>query len=221
MELTNEFRVDVPIEQAWTVLTDVERIAPCLPGASLQEVEGDEYRGTVKVKVGPVTASYKGTATFVERDDTAHRAVLRADGRDSRGQGNASALVTATLVSDGGGTAVKVVTDLTITGKVASFGRGVLGDVSTKLIGQFVACLESDVLAAGPAPEAAPAPAESPVATPEPAPAGPRQVAPREVAPVDLLDTAGAPLARRLAPLFGTVMVVLWLLRRRRRRRRP
>src|SRR5215204_5667822 len=118
MKLENEIRVDVPVEEEWRVLLDVERIAPCMPGAQLQEVEGDEYRGIVKVKVGPITAQYKGTATFVEKDDAGHRAVLRADGRDTRGQGNASAMITATLVEDAGGTKVTVLTDLTVTGKV-------------------------------------------------------------------------------------------------------
>jgi carbon monoxide dehydrogenase subunit G len=130
MELTNDFRVGVPVEQAWAVLTDVELIAPCMPGAQLQEVEGDEYRGIVKVKVGPITAQYKGAARFAERDDAAHRAVLRAEGRDTRGQGNANATITATLTPDGDGTAVSVVTDLTVTGRVAQFGRGVMADVS-------------------------------------------------------------------------------------------
>ncbi|HEX2039019.1 MAG TPA: SRPBCC family protein [Acidimicrobiales bacterium] len=146
MELTNEFRVSVPVERAWAVLTDVERIAPCMPGAELHEVEGDEYRGVVKVKVGPITAQYKGSATFVERDDTGRRAVLRAEGRDTRGQGNANATITATLQPDGDGTRVEVVTDLAVTGKVAQFGRGVLADVSAKLLGQFVERLEADVL---------------------------------------------------------------------------
>ena len=149
MELTNEFRVGIPVGEAWAVLTDVERIAPCLPGAQLQEIEGDQYRGVVKVKVGPITAQYKGVATFIEQDVAGHRLVLRAEGRDTRGQGNANATVTATLVDDGAGTAVKVVTDLTITGKVAQFGRGVLADVSGKLIDQFVANLERDVLSGG------------------------------------------------------------------------
>jgi carbon monoxide dehydrogenase subunit G len=95
MELKNEFHVSVPIDVAWAVLTDLERVAPCMPGAELQEVEGDEYRGIVKVKVGPITAQYKGSARFVEKDDDQHRAVLLAEGRDTRGQGNASATVTA------------------------------------------------------------------------------------------------------------------------------
>jgi carbon monoxide dehydrogenase subunit G len=147
VDLTNEFRVGVPVEHAWEVLTDVERIAPCMPGAQLQEIEGDEYRGTVKVKVGPITAQYKGAARFVERDDAAHRAVLRAEGRETRGQGNANATITAQLEPDGDGTKVSVITDLTITGRVAQFGRGVLADVSTKLLGQFVDCLETKLLA--------------------------------------------------------------------------
>src|SRR6266566_7141640 len=117
MKIEDEFRVDVPVDQAWKVLLDVERIAPCMPGAELQEIEGDEYRGIVKVKVGPITAQYKGKATFVEKDDGAHRAVLRAEGRDTRGQGNANATITATLVSEGSGTRVTVVTDLAITGR--------------------------------------------------------------------------------------------------------
>jgi uncharacterized protein len=146
MELTNEFHVAVPVARAWAVLTDVELIAPCLPGAQLEEIEGNEYRGGVKIKVGPITAQYKGKATFLEKDDVNHRAVLRAEGRDTKGQGNASATITATLVAAGTGTDVKVSTDLTITGKVAQFGRGVLADVSAKILGQFVTCLEHDVL---------------------------------------------------------------------------
>mgnify|MGYP002369097522 CR=1 FL=1 len=133
MELSNEFDVAAPIDQAWRVLTDLERIAPCLPGAQLQEVEGDEYRGIIKVKVGPVTAQYKGKATVVERDEAAGRAVLSADGRDTRGQGNASATITAQLTPSDAGTHVVVDTDLKVTGKVAQFGRGVMADVDRGL----------------------------------------------------------------------------------------
>src|SRR4029077_11755775 len=114
MQITDQFRVDVPIDEAWHILLDIERIAPCMPGAQLQEVEGDEYRGVVKVKVGPITAQYKGVAHFVEQDADAQRAVLHAQGRDTRGQGNATATITATLVPDGSGTKVSVVTDLTV-----------------------------------------------------------------------------------------------------------
>jgi uncharacterized protein len=146
MELTNEFRVSVPVDEAWSVLTDLERIAPCMPGAELQEVEGDEYRGVVKIKVGPITAQYKGRASFQSLDPGAHKAVLKAEGRDTRGQGNASATVTAELESQGDGTSVRITTDLNVTGKVAQFGRGVLADVSAKLLAQFVSQLETDVL---------------------------------------------------------------------------
>jgi uncharacterized protein len=241
MELTNEFTVSVPVDEAWRVLTDVERIAPCMPGAELQEIEGDEYRGVVKVKVGPITAQYKGKATFESQDEAAGKVVLRAEGRDTRGQGNASALITATLEPADGGTKVSVVTDLTVTGKVAQFGRGVLADVSGKLLTQFVECLESKVLVASdPTPpdvsvgqtdaaagtpatgaaaattvEAAPPGAETPPAS------GPgpqvRRVESAPAQPVDLLGTAGAPVVKRVGPILGLLVVVLWLLRRRKR----
>ena len=149
MELNNEFRVGVTVPEAWNVLTDLERIAPMLPGAQLEEVEGDEYRGVVKVKVGPITAQYKGVASFLERDEKAGRVVLKASGRDTRGQGNANAVITATMTPDEGGTRVTVVTDLTVSGKVAQFGRGALADVSSKLIGQFVDTLEADLASGG------------------------------------------------------------------------
>jgi len=142
MELTNEFTVPVPVDRAWEVLTDVELIAPCLPGAQLQEIEGDEYRGIVKVKVGPITAQYKGAATFQEQDVAARRLVLKAEGRDTRGQGSAAAVITVSMREQAGSTHVTVDTDLTIKGKVAQFGRGMIADVSAKLLDQFVECLE-------------------------------------------------------------------------------
>jgi carbon monoxide dehydrogenase subunit G len=234
MNIQDEFRVDVPVEQAWRVLTDVERIAPCMPGAQLQEIEGDEFRGIVKVKVGPITAQYKGVARFTERDDANHRAVIRAEGRDTRGQGNASATVTAVLVPDATGTRVTIDSDVTITGKVAQFGRGVIADVSGKLLAQFVDNLERDVLAgssgsesassgsAGSDAPAAPAATETPAAgadstlsTPS---EGPRTIDAPEAQPVDLLRTAGAPVLKRLIPalivLVVVVVVVLVLLLR-------
>src|SRR3954454_7650484 len=146
MEINDSFRVDLPVDETWRVLMDIERIAPCLPGAQLQEIAGEEFRGVVKVKVGPITAQYKGAAYFESRDDATHVAVIKGSGRDTRGQGNASATITMRLVPDGGGTAVSVETDLAITGKVAQFGRGVMADVSAKLLAQFVANLERDVL---------------------------------------------------------------------------
>src|SRR4051794_10769544 len=211
MELSNEFTVSAAINEAFAVLTDIERIAPCLPGAQLTEVEGEEYRGTVKVKVGPITASFKGTASLVERDETAHRAVLKAQGRDTGGKGNANATITAVLTPAGAGTHVKIDTDLNITGRVAQFGRGALADVSQKLIGQFAERLEADVLSGGaavspppvttvaddpgepapPTPEAdAAEPEPAPADAPAPAPYAPavRQIEGPEAKPVDLLD---------------------------------
>ena len=237
MELNNEFRVGVPPSQAWVVLTDVERIAPCMPGAQLQEVEGDEYRGIVKVKVGPITAQYKGKATFLEQDEAAGRAVLRAEGRDTRGQGNANATITATLTPDGEGTKVVVATDLTITGKVAQFGRGVLADVSAKLLGQFVDCLEANVLRAAAGADATAEPAEpatgaksaesgqaaAPPAEPgvqgDGATAGVRQIDAPEATPVDLVQAARVPVAKRaLPPLIGALLFLFLVFRWRRRK---
>lgn len=232
MELTNEFQVGVPVSEAWKVLTDVERIAPLLPGAQLQEVEGDEHRGVVKVKVGPITAQYKGSATFVERDEAAGRVVLRASGRDTRGQGNASATISVTMTPEGDGTRVKVVTDLTVTGKVAQFGRGVMADVSSKLIGQFVQALEADLAkgsgegaTGGAAPEETTATAQAAGEPGTSAPqAGPRRVDSPEPAPVDLIEAAGGSVLRRAAPALAgaaAVSALLWLLLRRRSLPRP
>ena len=220
MELTNEFSVAVPVDEAWQVLTDLERIAPCMPGAQLQEVEGDEYRGIVKIKVGPITAQYKGVATFEERDEAAHRAVIKAEGRDTRGQGNASALVTATLTAEGdASTKVTVLTDLTVTGKVAQFGRGVMADVSAKLMDQFVKQLEADVLSGGkPAAEPATVASDAPASADAPA-SGPRKIDSKPAEPVDLLEHAGSPVAKRVGPIVGVLVVVLWLLRRRKKKK--
>lgn len=143
MELENEFVVNRAIDQAWAILTDLERIAPCLPGAQLQEIEGDVYRGVVKVKVGPIGAALKGEASFVEKDDPNHRAVLKGEGRDTKGNGNASALITATLKQLSPTSVTCVVhTNLNMTGKVAQFGRGALADISGKLMQQFARNLD-------------------------------------------------------------------------------
>jgi len=225
MELVNDFTVKAPIDEAYATLTDVERIAPCLPGAQLTEVEGDTYRGLVKVKVGPITAQFKGQASFVERDAEQHRAVLKAEGRDTGGKGNASALITAQLEEvDAEMTKVTVSTDLTITGKVAQFGRGALADVSEKLLRQFVTNLETTVLtngdAAAAAAPAATAPAEAgPIPAEAPAQPVARKVESAPVEPIDLLETAGPPMLKRLAPLLGgiVVLLVVWRLVRRRR----
>jgi carbon monoxide dehydrogenase subunit G len=210
MKLENEFRVDVPVEQAWGVLLDVERIAPCMPGAQLQEVEGDEYRGIVKVKVGPITAQYKGAARITDVDDANHRALIRAEGRDTRGQGNASATVTASMQPDGDGTRVNIDSDVTITGKVAQFGRGVIADVSGKLLDQFVACLERDVLSAPAEPTAESSPAAG--GRDDTPGAGARTIHAPEAAPVDLLRTARWPVLKRLIPAGVAIVVIVGLI---------
>ncbi len=211
MELNNEFEVDAPIGQVWAVLTDVERIAPCLPGAQLQEVEGDEFRGIVKIKVGPITAQYKGAASFVERDDASYRAVLRAEGRDTRGAGNAAADITAQLEEVEGGTRVEVATDLKVTGKVAQFGRGVMGDVSRKLMSQFADNLSE--LIADDAPEAADEVVQHVIEVPDEVERV-RVVDAPEAEALDLLDAAGASVLRRLLPLVvvAAIVVVVVLL---------
>lgn len=142
MKLDNEFTVGVPIGQAWGVLTDLELIAPCMPGAQLTGMTDGVYTGKVKIKVGPVTAEYAGTARFAEKDEEDYRAVIEARGRDSRGNGNASAVISAQLRPDGTSTLVNVSTDLTIAGRIAQFGSGMIKEVSAKLLGQFVECLE-------------------------------------------------------------------------------
>jgi len=142
MKLDNEFTVGVPIGEAWEVLTDLEMIAPCMPGAQLTGVNDDVYTGKVKIKVGPVTAEYSGTARFSEKDVDTYRAVIDARGRDSRGNGNATAVISAQLLPEGERTRVTVTTDLTIAGRIAQFGSGMIKEVSAKLLGQFVECLE-------------------------------------------------------------------------------
>jgi uncharacterized protein len=241
MELINEFTVNVPIEKAWVTLTDVELIAPCLPGAQLQEVEGETYRGQVKVKVGPILAQFKGEAHFVEKDDVNHKAVLRGKGRDLGGKGNADALITAQLTeATPTSTKVVVTTDLNITGKVAQFGRGALADVSNKLLVQFVDNLETTVLnqpVAGAAVAAAPLAAvadavvvdatevvadATTMAAPAASSAEPtkptiRKIDSKEVEPLDLLDTAGSVMLKKFAPIGGVALLLLiWLFRRRR-----
>ena len=138
MELKNDFEVEGSVEQIWEVFNDVERIAPCLPGAQLQETEGEEFKGIVKVKVGPITTQYSGVAAFQERNEAERKVVLRAEGRDTKGAGNASATISVQLheVSPGR-TKVDVDTTLSVTGKVAQFGRGVMADISAKLMDQF------------------------------------------------------------------------------------
>src|SRR4051794_13472691 len=137
VQLENSFTVPVPVEEAWRVLLDIERVAPCMPGAALDSVDGDDFTGRGKGKLGPINLTYQGKASFVEKNEAAHRAVIDAKGKDQRGNGTAAATVTATLASEGSITRVDVLTDLNITGRPAQFGRGVMTDVGNKLLGQF------------------------------------------------------------------------------------
>jgi carbon monoxide dehydrogenase subunit G len=212
MDLNHEFVVNVPVAEAWAILTDLERIAPCLPGAQLTEVEGDTYRGQVKIKVGPILAQFKGQASFVSRDDVAHKATLKGEGRDTTGKGNASAMITAELTSvTPTSTKCTVHTDLSISGKVAQFGRGALADVSDKLLAQFSENL-NQLISAAPAPSA-PAPATSEAQVPSEQPTI-RKIDGPEVAPLNLLDTAGSTIAKRAIPaLIGIAVLVVVLVK--------
>jgi carbon monoxide dehydrogenase subunit G len=212
MDLHHEFTVPVPAADAWKILTDLERLAPCLPGAQLTEIEGDIYRGQVKIKVGPILAQFKGQASFVSRDDANFLASLKAEGRDTGGKGNASATITARLEPVSAASAKCTVdTQLNISGKVAQFGRGALADVSDKLLLQFVDNLntliasqpvESAPTAASAAPAAAPA-------APSAAPVVRKIEQTQEVAPLDLLDTAGSTIAKRLVPVLVVIAAVV------------
>src|ERR687893_3334641 len=146
MKLENEFTVDTSIDEAWKALNDLERVTPCLPGAQLTAEVGDEYEGTMTVKMGPVTQKYNGTVKIEEADESAHRAVIRANGKDARGQGTASATITSTLHDEGNGSVrVHVETDMQLTGRVAQFGRGMHKDVAEKVMGRFSECLEKEL----------------------------------------------------------------------------
>jgi carbon monoxide dehydrogenase subunit G len=192
-----------------------------MPGAAIDSVDGDDFTGTVKVKLGPIALTYKGKASFVEKDEAAHRAVIDARGRDARGNGTAAAKVTATLAAAGEATRVDVQTDLDITGKPAQFGRGVMVDVGNKLIGQFADNLAAQLAGKNePEPPAAAEPAtDDGPSRPVAAAPGQRPPAP-EVEPINLLESAGPAVAKRLAPVALAALLVLLLLGRRRRRHR-
>lgn len=234
-QLLNEFTVNRSVDHTWAVLTDVERIAPCMPGAQLQEIEGDVYRGVVKVKLGPISTAFKGQASFVERDDTAHRAVLKGEGRDTGGKGSADALITAQAEAVSAHvTKVVVSTELRVSGKVAQFGRGIMGDVSEKLMAQFAHNLNTMLDAEGDTPEEAAAAAEEAVhhaeevaaeaaahagaaAATAAAAATPtvRTIQGPAAEPIELSDLAGGAMVKRLLPALGALLVLLLLFRRR------
>lgn len=205
VELTNEFTVAAPIEQAWALLLDIERLGPCMPGAEVTSFDGETFTGNVKVKLGPVNQTYGGKGRFVSRDPDTHTVVVQASGKDKRGSGTAAATITGSLHPAEGGTRVHVVTDLHITGPAAQFGRGMIADVAGKLTGQFAACLADELSKSAPAPvpeqTAPPEPESAADSDATPAPVAVREAveeavtpAPpkREVEPIDLLAVTGA-----------------------------
>lgn len=233
MELTHTFTVPVPPQQAFEVLQDIERIGPCMPGASIDSVDGRSFTGTVKVKIGPIKVTYQGEAEYSDVDAEAMAATITARGKESRGSGTANATVTADLKEAADGSEVHVVTDLAVTGRPAQFGRGVMEEVGQKLINEFAECLADRLGAdteAAPGTEAAPDTGTSP--EPQPAATTPATTTPAaataptaarddvtatEPQAIDLLDVAGGSLAKRLAPVLGAVAALWWWLRRRRR----
>ena len=231
--MENEFTVEAPVEQAWETLLDLERITPCLPGAALEEESGDEYKGTMTIRLGPVTQKYNGTVSFEETDEEARRAVLKADGKDARGQGTASATITSTLTEEDGGTKVHVETDMHLTGRAAQFGRGVQQEVATKLINQFAECLEREIMGENTRDEPEqPEPEEQQETAVSANGSGGQDEGEQEekpkrrviqqdhdVEPLDLGEASREAVIRRVVPLvagLGALLVVLWLVRRRR-----
>ncbi len=236
-QLVNEFTVNRPIEEAWPVICDVERIAPCMPGAQLEEIEGDIYRGVVKIKLGAVSTQFKGQAQFVERDDVNHRAKLRAEGRDTGGRGNAAADITAEATSlSPTSTKCSVTTDLHITGKVAQFGRGIMGDVSKKLMEQFAGNLNTmlDETALDKSSDASSDTADTPTgetaatsttgttdataasSVADAATPTKRVISGPATEPIDVAGMAGPALLKRIGPVVLGLLIVFLLLRRRR-----
>ncbi len=237
MKLENEFTVDVPVEDVWSVLLDLERITPCLPGAALTEETGDsEYDGKMKVKLGPVTQEYKGTVKIEEADESQHRAVLKADGKDARGQGTASATITSTLHDEGNGsTRVQVETDMQITGRASQFGQGIQQQVSEKLLTRFADCLEQEIVGGGGAgdgtgsaatqtePSANGSSGESQPQSGTNQQGGGRQGGAQQEEDVEALDLGEASqgvILERVKPLVpiaagvGVLLVLLWLFKR-------
>ena len=232
-QLVNEFTVNRPIEEAWPLITDVERIAPCLPGAELQEIEGEAYRGVVKVKLGAISSQFKGEAHFTDRDDEQYRAVIKAAGRDTGGRGNASAEITAQAESlSPTSTRVVVQTDLHITGKVAQFGRGIMADVSAKIMAQFAdnlnEMLDQETLTSV-APDGDTSnntsetgasesgePVDEDAADDEGHAPQVRKVDGPAKDPIDLMEIGGSSVVKRAAPAVLALLILLLILRRRR-----
>jgi carbon monoxide dehydrogenase subunit G len=224
MKLENEFTVPAPVERAWEVLLDVELVAPCLPGATIERSEGDAYKGTMTIKVGPITSKYNGTVKIEEADESARRAVMRAQARDTRGQGTAAATITSTMEEVEDGTRVRVETDMRVTGPAAQFGRGVMQDVSAKLMGRFADCLAERIAGAPAAAEAGQGDGRAPAATPPPGPAGDSAEAAARPEPgpsesvLDLGEASREAILKRALPVAGAMVALIVLLAIRRRR---
>jgi uncharacterized protein len=208
VQLAHSFSVPVSVDQAWAVLLDIERVAPCMPGAALDTVDGDEFTGSVKVRLGPIGLTYKGRARFIEKDEVAHRAVIDAQGKDARGNGTAAAKVTAALHPQDNGTLVEVSTELAITGKPAQFGRGVMADVGNKLIGQFADCLAGKL-----------AQVDEPVAVQVAAGDSLAEASAEDVVPIDVMASAAPTVLKRMAPVLLLVALIALVIALRRRRR--
>ncbi|MQA61423.1 MAG: carbon monoxide dehydrogenase [Actinophytocola sp.] len=205
MRLEHEFSVSAPVEEVWQALLDPERVAPCLPGATLTGVDGDTFKAKVKVKLGPVTMNYQGAGEFVEQDADAHRLVIKASGKDTKGAGTASGTSTVTLTEADGGTHGAVVSELKVTGRPAQFGRGLIAEVSGRLLAEFAANLAGE-LAPEPAPEdTAATPVTDTGAAGEPSAEGAR----RPAEAIDLMDVAGAPVLKRVAPVVAVLAAIL------------
>jgi uncharacterized protein len=219
VQLEHSFSVPVDVDHAWAVLLDIERVAPCMPGAALDTIDGDEFTGSVKVRLGPIGLTYKGRASFVEKDEVAHRAVIDAQGKDARGNGTAAAKVTAALHPQDNGTRVEVSTELAITGKPAQFGRGVMADVGNKLIGQFADCLAGKLAEVDePAAQQVAAVPDSPEQPPTESAASGGDSPAEDVVPINLMASAGPAVLKRLAPIVLLVGVIALLVALRRRR---
>jgi carbon monoxide dehydrogenase subunit G len=217
VRLDHEFTVPAPIDEVWQALLDPERVAPCMPGATLTGVDGDQFSATMKVKLGPVSLQYKGTGEFTDKDEQARRLVIKASGKDTRGAGTASADVAVTLTEGDGETTGTVATDLTITGRPAQFGRGMISEVGGRLLGDFATCLGRR-LGTTSQPAAGPAATESATASSgEHAQPGDVQGGDQdEGAPINLLEVGRAPVLKRVLPVVAGVVIVIgiiWLVR--------
>lgn len=222
MKIENEFKVNAPVRQAWETVLDLERVAPCLPGAAIEESTNGEYQGTMAVKLGPIAARYRGTVSIEESDEENHRVVLKASGRETRGQGSASATITSTMNEEDGATLVRVETDMEVTGKVAQFGRGIMQDVAEEMLERFSTCVEQEIVGgAGKAPEQPEKSYNGEAASAEREPENARETASRQASPLNLASVSQKAVMKRGAPVLAGLAVLCLLAVLTRFRRRP